>query len=130
MLCACASAESIARIKKLQIAARESIYLRNAARQLEVCAVASLRDTVSLRVAIASLAIERYRMDHNGTLPGTVEELFPLYIKAVPVNPFTNQPLLIYPNERDYQVSGDRGAAFSYSSSAMRVPNATMRIDK
>lgn len=124
------SAQSITKIKKLQASANESMFLRNTVRPLEVYAATSLRNTLDLRVAITALAIERYRMDHNGELPRTVDTLFPLYIKDVPINPFTNQPLLIYPNEQHYQLSGDRGAQFSYSSSAMRIPNTTMRINK
>jgi hypothetical protein len=45
-----------------------------------------------LRSAIAGLALERYRAD-KGRWPEQLDELFPAYLKAVPLDPFDAQPL-------------------------------------
>jgi hypothetical protein len=45
------------------------------------------------RVAIAALAIERYRRAHGGTAPSSLAELLPTYLKSVPVDPFSGQSI-------------------------------------
>jgi hypothetical protein len=46
-----------------------------------------------LRVAQTALAVERYRLDHANALPGSLSELTPALLKAVPADPFDGQPL-------------------------------------
>ena len=121
------SAESIAKIKALQTAAKESTFLRNAVGLLEISAVASLRNTLNLRLAATALAIERYRMDHNGMAPRTVAQLYPLYIKAMPLNPFTNRPIVIEDTGGAYNIHGGTDEPHVYSS-GMRIPNEILTI--
>lgn len=53
------------------------------------------RDTLALdRAGRVALAIERYRYDHGDGLPSSLDALVPAYLTAVPVDPFTDAPLL------------------------------------
>jgi hypothetical protein len=45
----------------------------------------------SLRTAVA---IERYRRGHAERLPPSLSDLTPTYLEAIPIDPFTGQPLL------------------------------------
>jgi hypothetical protein len=45
------------------------------------------------RTAIAAVAIERFRRAHAGEPPATLAGLVPEYLAAVPVDPFSGQPL-------------------------------------
>ena len=47
----------------------------------------------SVRCTILAIAIERYRRSH-GELPGSLDELFPIYIDSMPLDPFTGKKLL------------------------------------
>ena len=46
-----------------------------------------------LRVTQAALAVERYRLAHQNTLPASLAELAPQFIDSVPADPFDGQPL-------------------------------------
>lgn len=46
-----------------------------------------------LRCFDAALAVERYRLDHEGRWPDSLEQLVPDYLPAVPVEPQDGQPL-------------------------------------
>jgi hypothetical protein len=46
------------------------------------------------RVAVATLAVERYRRAHGGSAPPVLDALVPAYLAAVPADPFTGTPLL------------------------------------
>ncbi|HEX5475494.1 MAG TPA: hypothetical protein VFX12_12610 [Vicinamibacterales bacterium] len=45
------------------------------------------------RAAVAVLAIERYRRDHGGAPPDTLQQLPPHYVSAVPMDPFSGKAL-------------------------------------
>jgi hypothetical protein len=45
------------------------------------------------RAAKLAIAIERYRISHNGNLPGQLEELVPEFIAALPKDPFNGELL-------------------------------------
>ncbi len=47
----------------------------------------------SLRTAIVALAIERWRLTHQGTLPDTLDALGPPLLPAVPVDPYDGKSL-------------------------------------
>jgi hypothetical protein len=49
--------------------------------------------SAQLRSAEVALAIERYRLAHNGELPKELEELAPTYLKNLPEDTFEHQPL-------------------------------------
>ena len=45
------------------------------------------------RTSIAAVAIERFRRAHAGEPPATLSALVPEYLAAVPIDPFSGQPL-------------------------------------
>ena len=49
--------------------------------------------TARLRCTEVALAIERFRLDHEGALPATLQELTPKYLLQIPVDPFDESPL-------------------------------------
>ncbi len=51
-----------------------------------------LRITAELRCARLALAAERFRLA-TGRLPGSLEELVPAYVDAIPTDPFDGQPM-------------------------------------
>jgi len=54
------------------------------------------------RLAVTTLAIERYRRVHNGALPPDLAALVPALMPAVPIDPFSGQPLIFQPSAADY----------------------------
>jgi hypothetical protein len=45
------------------------------------------------RVSIAAVAVARYRHDHAGNLPSSLEQLIPDYLPAVPIDPYNGAAL-------------------------------------
>lgn len=66
---------------------------------------------VNDRASRTAVALERFRRDHAGALPETLQVLVPDYLAAVPVDPFSGRPL-IYRHDADaytvYSVGPDR----------------------
>ena len=56
------------------------------------------------RIAIATLATERWRRAHNGAAPGSLDLLVPLYVASVPQDPFTGEPLRYRPDTAGYTI--------------------------
>lgn len=55
---------------------------------------AARSDTLAYdRAAQAAIAIERFRRAHDERLPATLEVLVPQFVDAVPLDPFTEQPV-------------------------------------
>ena len=54
------------------------------------------------RVAIATLAIERYRRAHDGAPPPDLAALVPAFLEAVPIDPFSGKPPVYRPSARSY----------------------------
>ena len=52
---------------------------------------ANIRST--LRVTITAIAIERWRIAHNGAIPDSLDALVPSFLPAVLSDPYTGQPL-------------------------------------
>jgi hypothetical protein len=48
---------------------------------------------VRLGLAHTALAVERWRLAHEGRLPENLAELVPSYLPAVPADPFGDQPI-------------------------------------
>ena len=46
-----------------------------------------------LRDAIAAIAVERWRLMHQGSLPDSLSDLVPAFLPAVPADPYDAQPL-------------------------------------
>ncbi|HWH71915.1 MAG TPA: hypothetical protein VNT26_21310, partial [Candidatus Sulfotelmatobacter sp.] len=45
------------------------------------------------RTAETAMALERYRLGHDGQLPASLNTLAPVYLNQVPLDPFNGQPL-------------------------------------
>lgn len=56
------------------------------------------------RTAITAIAIERFRRDNDGAVPGALAELVPRYLTAVPEDPYSGQPLLLARGQTSYTV--------------------------
>lgn len=52
-----------------------------------------IRSVCLLRAAATACAVERFRLAHAESLPETLEALVPELLSAVPLDPWTNQPL-------------------------------------
>ena len=75
------------------------------------------------RLAIAVIAIERFRRAHGGALPASIDALVPALIPAVPQDPFSDAPLLYRHDEEGYVVYSvdvnrrdDEGALYGHGS--------------
>ena len=65
----------------------------------------------SVRVARAAIAIERYRLANRGELPATLGGLVPAYLAAIPIDPYSGQPIhyaRLADGYQVYSVSFDR----------------------
>ncbi|HMP81171.1 MAG TPA: hypothetical protein PKA41_00520 [Verrucomicrobiota bacterium] len=63
------------------------------------------------RSCLTAIGVERYRADHNGTIPTTLEQLVPTYLQSVPLDPFDGQPLRFKRLDKGfviYSVGNDR----------------------
>ena len=60
---------------------------RFAAQALTGATASVARDVTAKGLAVTALAVERYRRDHNGAAPSSLEEMVPRYLDAVPVDP-------------------------------------------
>ena len=62
------------------------------------------QELAARRLAIAVIAIERFRRAHGGALPASLDALAPALIPAVPQDPFSGAPLLYRHDEAGYVV--------------------------
>jgi hypothetical protein len=58
-----------------------------------------------LRCAQTALAIEQYRVAHEGALPKSLDELVPTYLPDLPRDPVAGEPLQFQPMKAGYQIS-------------------------
>ena len=58
----------------------------------------------SIRAARVVVAIERYRREHRETMPARLDDLVPVYLAAVPVDPYSGWQLLFRAEARSYVV--------------------------
>jgi hypothetical protein len=62
-------------------------------------------DTIArLRIARTSLAIERFRLQHGGTRPRSLDDLAPYYFDSVPTDPYDGSPVRFKGRESGYVV--------------------------
>jgi hypothetical protein len=61
-------------------------------------------DLAILRVTQTALAVERWRLANPGKLPPSLSELVPVYMKAIPDDPFDGQPLRFKLLETGYRI--------------------------
>jgi hypothetical protein len=56
------------------------------------------------RAALAALAVERYRLEHQGRLPDNLAALVPKFLPQVPGDPFDGQPLRYHTLSKGYVI--------------------------
>jgi len=61
-------------------------------------------DLALVRAARVAVAIEQYRREHTEAMPSRLDDLVPVYLAAVPVDPYSGQPLLLRTEARSYAV--------------------------
>ena len=86
-------------------------------------------DLAARRVLVATVAVERYRRDHARALPPSLQALVPAYLAAVPVDPFSGDPLSYKPDDDGYvlysidaNLKNDGGALYGFGSRKQLVP--------
>lgn len=52
-----------------------------------------LNAVAHVRLAVAALAVQRWRSAHGGQLPASMTELLPKFLPVLPADPFDGQPL-------------------------------------
>ncbi|MBI3417071.1 MAG: hypothetical protein HY043_17400 [Verrucomicrobia bacterium] len=62
------------------------------------------RAVAQLRIAGVAMAVERFRLAHDGQLPENREQLAPKFFASIPADPFNGQPLRYRKLERAYVV--------------------------
>jgi hypothetical protein len=63
------------------------------------------------RTALTAIVTERFRLEHGGRTPETLEEIVPTYLSAVPPDPFDGKALRFRKLERGfvvYSIGSDR----------------------
>jgi hypothetical protein len=84
------------------------------------------------RVALATIAVERYRRAHAGQMPASLATLVPSLLPAVPIDPFSGEPIVYRALADGYVVYSldinriDNGGQF-YGGGAMSNPPITAR---
>jgi hypothetical protein len=89
---------------EIETRARKGFYIFSAMLLPSMSGVAN-RDAATrarLRTALASLALERWRLAHDGTLPERLDDLVPQFLPSVPADPFDGKPLRFKKLERGY----------------------------
>ena len=96
---------------------------------MPVSMIAAGRDIAMRRVIVATLAVERYRREHAGKLPGSLDVLVPRYLAAVPTDPFSGHPLVYLPAADRYLVysvddnrKNDGGILYGFGSKGQLTP--------
>jgi hypothetical protein len=64
-------------------------------RGLEIAAHKFARYEAHRRAAITALAVERYRIEHQGKLPPQLTDLTPQYLKEIPLDPVSGKPFYL-----------------------------------
>lgn len=93
-------------IERIETKARKGFYILSSLLLPSLSHTAS-RDAhtrANLRTALASVAIERWRLSHNGSLPDSLNVLVPSFLPAVPVDPYDGQALRFKKLARGYIV--------------------------
>jgi hypothetical protein len=91
------------------------------------------RNLALRRVAVTTIAIERYRRRHAGRLPDALDALVPAYLSAVPRDPFSGGPIVYKPAGDSYQVYSvdtnrvDNGGSFYGTGSLNPMPQPKER---
>jgi hypothetical protein len=85
--------------------------------QIDTTLVSEAAAIAQIRVTRTALAIERWRLAHNGNVPDSLVALVPDFLPAVPTDPFDEQPLrfkklahgyVVYSTGRDFTDDGGK----------------------
>jgi hypothetical protein len=57
-----------------------------------------------VRCTVLAIAVERYRLQHSGKLPASLNDLTPAYIDLLPQDPFTGKDLLFTSDQSAYVI--------------------------
>lgn len=107
------------------IEAKQKLYVITAMilPQLGKCLDRDADNSARLRAAATALAIERYRLKHEGKLPENFSMLVPEYLPAMPIDPFTGEALQYRKRDKGfivYSVGADRQDDGGVASTAKR----------
>jgi hypothetical protein len=61
-------------------------------------------ERAELRDAIAAIAVERWRLMHQGSLPDSLSDLVPAFLAAIPADPYDGKPLRYKKLKKSYSV--------------------------
>jgi hypothetical protein len=93
--------------------------------------IAAAYEISARRVAIAALAVERYRGGNGGALPAALETLVPTYLRAVPQDPYSGGPMVYTRGPGGYRVysvdnnrTDDGGVFYGIGSRGQAAPRA------
>ena len=76
-----------------------------------------------LRIATTAVALEQFRASHGSSYPGSLSELAPAVLRAVPADPFNGQPLHYKPDGTGYTLCGNvAGKSDSVTFSVVAPP--------
>lgn len=115
------------RVPRTGILARQTLPPGVAYAGLGVRQAAS--ELAARRVAATALAIELFRRDHRGRPPESLAALVPVYLAAVPVDPFSGSAIAYVTRPADYRVysvdqdmKDDGGVMYGLGSRGDRQP--------
>jgi hypothetical protein len=57
-----------------------------------------------LRTALAAVAVERWRLGHDGAIPDSLDVLVPAFLPSVPIDPYDGKPLKFKKTPKGYVV--------------------------
>ncbi|MEM7478669.1 MAG: hypothetical protein AAF483_27105 [Planctomycetota bacterium] len=63
-----------------------------------------LSDVASQRITVTSIAIARYKLQHDNKAPQRLAELEPEYLRSIPLDPHVDKPLLYKPTKSGFFV--------------------------
>ena len=86
-------------------------------------------DLAARRTIVTALAVERFRADHAGETPASLDALVPKYLAKVPLDPLSGKPIVYARSATSYVVysvdtdmKDDGGALYGLGSKAQRQP--------
>ncbi len=89
-----------------------------------------------VRTATTALAIERFRLAHTNALPGSLQDLVPVFLPEVPTDPYDGKPLRFKRLNSGFVVYGlgrdgkDDGGAEGKEKSAKPPPDISFTIER
>ena len=86
-------------------------------------------DTLAMvQCTTAAVAIERYR-GQKGSIPGSLDDILPLYIESIPLDPFTGKPLLYNADVQSYTIYSTGANRADDGGAVVPGPNEPAMLD-